>query len=418
MRTVRIAVSQWAPWIQFDGKNSLDSVRGALIELYKGMKQSRVFDYELQMISAYGMLGPDKKWTGMVGSALRNETDIVGPFLVEEDRGSAVRFLDPVDFSQLAIATGLTPASQYPFVIFRAFSPEVWLLFLSAIIFAALAVLLIHSLLPYSCEKGKFQSFLRYLWLFMMSLFGKDFGAKRSWYLRHIWNNRSFRFIQSVWLMTCIIFVNTYQGNIISNFTSNTLKPKYESLEDVMEDTQVKIATYANSFPFLCLKKLNGTPLRPLWLRVSEYEVSDTIQLLDSVEEGKAVLVAEIGLTKSYIGERFKQTGKCGIRSVPLASFCSSYIALGFRKELPATFIENFNVGILKFNEGGLSQRHKTESLLFYDICTQGRSSTTHPLGLIDLIGAFLLLVAGLVISIFCMILEIAVNRKLLRKQA
>ncbi|GBO17494.1 hypothetical protein AVEN_237686-1, partial [Araneus ventricosus] len=63
----------WAPWIQFDANNSLDSGRGALIELYKGMKQSRLFDYELKMIRAYGVLGPDQKWTGMVGSALRNK---------------------------------------------------------------------------------------------------------------------------------------------------------------------------------------------------------------------------------------------------------------------------------------------------------------------------------------------------------
>ncbi|GBM57703.1 hypothetical protein AVEN_47558-1, partial [Araneus ventricosus] len=47
---------------------------------------------------------------------------------------------------------------------------------------------------------------------------------------------------------------------------------------------------------------------------------------------------------------------------------------------------------ILRFNEGGLSMRHKTKSVLFYDICTQGRTSTTHPLALTDLTGAFVVL--------------------------
>ncbi|KAF8797149.1 putative glutamate receptor like protein [Argiope bruennichi] len=272
MRTVRIAVSQWAPWIQFDANYSLDSAKGVLIELYSGMKQTKIFDYELQMIKAYGVLGPDKKWTGMVGSALRNETDILGPFLIDEGRGSAVQFLSSLDFSELAMATGLTSAGQNPFVVFRVFSAEVWLLFLSAIIFATTVVFLIQSLLPYPCEKGKIQSFLRYFWLFTMSLFGKDFGAKRSWYLRHIWNSRSFRFIQSVWLMTCIIFVNTYQGNITSNFASNKFKPRYETLEDVMSDSTVEIKTYANSFPLMCLSKLNNTSLRPIWLRVKRSE--------------------------------------------------------------------------------------------------------------------------------------------------
>ncbi|XP_055947107.1 uncharacterized protein LOC129980750 [Argiope bruennichi] len=126
MKTVRIGVSQWVPWIKFDANKSLESAEGVLVEFYKGMKHAKVFDYQLQVESVYGILGPDKKWTGMIGAMLRNETDIVGPFFMDERRGSVVQFVSPLDFSQLVLVTGLTHASNYPFLIFKVFSIEVY----------------------------------------------------------------------------------------------------------------------------------------------------------------------------------------------------------------------------------------------------------------------------------------------------
>ncbi|GFR07741.1 lig_chan-Glu_bd domain-containing protein, partial [Trichonephila clavata] len=262
MQKVRIAVSEWVPWVQFDKNKSLATAQGVLVELYEGMKLAKIFDYELQMATAYGVLGSDKKWTGMIGSMVRNETDIGGPFFIDENRGKAVRFVSPLDFSQLVLATGLVPANKHPFLIFQVFSVNVWLSFFSSIVIAAVATGLIYSISPFSDKKKKTEAFLRYLWLFLTSLIGKDFddnalivdfGAKDSWHLKHIWNTPSFRFVQGVWLVTCLVFINSYQGSIISTYAAFKMKPKYESLEDLMKDKTVEIGTYANSFPYLCM---------------------------------------------------------------------------------------------------------------------------------------------------------------------
>ncbi|KAF8797148.1 Glutamate receptor 1 like protein [Argiope bruennichi] len=383
------------------------------------MKHAKVFDYQLQVESLYGILGPDKKWTGMIGAMLRNETDIVGPFFMDERRGSVVQFVSPLDFSQLVLVTGLTHASNYPFLIFKVFSIELWLAFLMAVFIVAGATSLIYFILPFPFKKTKMEACLRYLWLFLMSLIGKDFGAKGSWYLKYILNSRSFRFIQGVWLLSVLIFVNTYQGSIISSFAANKLKPKYETLEEVINDNNVAVGTYPNSFPYLCLSKLANTTLEPIWLRAQEnlvYEVSHTPEWMDRVEKGKMVIVAELGHTKYLIGKRFERTGLCGIRVVPLR-LCASYLALGARKDLSRSFINKFNYEILRFNEGGLSKRHKTKSVLFYDICTQGRTSTTHPLSLADLTGAFTILIVGLSTASVCAVIELLMNNRIQKRQ-
>ncbi|GFU13633.1 lig_chan-Glu_bd domain-containing protein [Nephila pilipes] len=409
MQKIRIAVSEWVPWIKFGENKSFATAQGVLVELYKGLKQANFLDYELQMATAYGVLGPDKKWTGMVGSMVRNETDIGGPFFVDANRAQAVKFVSPLDFSQLVMATGLVPANKHPFLIFKIFSMNVWLSFMSSIIFVAGITSLIYIILPFSHKKKKTEALIRYMWLFLTSLIGKDFGTKNRWFLQPIWNTPSLRFVLSVWLMTCLVFVNSYQGSIISTYAAFKLKPKYENLDDLMKDKSLVIGTYANSFPYLCLKRLINTTFEPVFLRAQEnllYVGKGLPPWMDPVEQGSTVVVGETGHTKYLIGERFKLTGKCGIRVIPL-DFCAAYIALGSRKELSSTFINKFNIGIQRFNEGGISTRQKTESILFYEICTQTDSSTAHPLNLTDLIGAFAVLGIGLALSIIYFVLEL-----------
>ncbi|GFU13635.1 uncharacterized protein NPIL_429151 [Nephila pilipes] len=346
------------------------------------------------MATAYGVLGSDEKWTGMIGSMAQNETDIGGPFFLDENRGKAIQFVSPLGFSQAVLATGLVPTKKLPFHIFRVFSMNVWLSFMSSIIITAGATGLMYSISPFSDKKKRIEALIRYMWLFLTSLIGKDLGTKSRWFLQPIWNTHSLRFVLSVWLMTCLVFVNSYQGSIISTYAAFKLKPKYESLNDLMKDTSLEIGTYANSFPYLCLSRLTNTTFEPVFLRAKEnmlYLGKGTPPWMDQVEQGAAVIVGEAGHTKYFVGERFKLTGKCGIRVIPL-DFCASYVALGSRNELSKVFINNFNIGIQRFNEGGISTRQKTESVLFYDICTQTDTSSIHPLDLADLMGAFTIL--------------------------
>ncbi|GIY13530.1 uncharacterized protein CDAR_68411 [Caerostris darwini] len=370
--------------------------------------------YELQLASAYGVLGQDKKWTGMVGSLLKNETDVGGPYFVEENRGKVIRFVSPLDFSQLVLVTGLIPENTDPFMIFRVFSITVWLTLLSFVFIVAGTACLVYSVWPSSERKRKVAAYFRYLWMFQTSLLGKEFGSNSRWFLRHIRSTPSFRFIQSVWLMTCLVFLNTYQGSIISSYAASKMKPKYENLNDIMQDTRVEVATYANSFPYLCLAKLVNTTFEPIFLRAREnllYVVPGTPEWMEPVEEGRTVIVAETGYTKYLIGQRFKNTGKCGIRVIPL-DLCSSYIALATRKELSRNLLNDFDVGIQKFNEGGISKLQKAKSVLFYDICTQSSISTTHALDLAELQGAFTVLGVGLFLSGVNLVLEIVINWK------
>ncbi|GFV48385.1 lig_chan-Glu_bd domain-containing protein [Trichonephila clavipes] len=413
MENYRIAIAPWNPWIVLEKENK-SAAHGVVLELYEEMKKAKVFDSTFQFGAQYGgFIGPDGKWNGMIGAMLRNETDIAGPVFMNAARARVVDFAFPLDFSDLVIISGLTPANKNPYLIFGIFSLTVWLLILLAICICAGITYLIYVLLPSPEEKKKLDALFRYLWSFHISLIGKEFGSKDKWYLRHIWTSSSFKLLQSLWFLTCLVFLYVYQGIIVSTYAADRLKPQIEKLEDFLENPDVIIGTYENSYPVLCLEKLANTKLESVLERIKKNLIKmDTgIPLwLDDVEAGKSAYIADTLYSKFMIGERFRLTGKCNIR-VATFDLCSGYIALVTRRGLHKKYMRKLDEGILRSNEGRLAKRHILESVLYYEICSQNMDVVRNPLDLEDLLGAFTILGAGLGISVVYFIMELAMYR-------
>ncbi|KAG8182023.1 hypothetical protein JTE90_013954 [Oedothorax gibbosus] len=414
MQKLRISVIPWNPWVMFPQGN-ISNARGVIIDIYQALKNSEVFNYELQHAESYGSLGKDNKWTGMIRQMIDNETDLSGPFFLDEAKAKVVDYNAPLFFTQLVIVTNLVPSNKDPFLVFGIFSVHVWLMLLFSAIVASGVALLIYSYLPYRNKRNKIDVFLQYMWIFNTSLIGNGFGSNGRWYLRPVWSSTSFRTVETVWFITCLVFVYTFQGSIISTYTSGKMKPRHESLEDMLQDTRTEIGSFGNSHPAICLSKLVQTRFEPIWTRAQKnlLGVKDLVGRpvwLESIESGKKVFVAESIYTRYLIGEMFKDTGRCGIRVIPL-DICSTYLALVSRKNISRRMKSQIDQGVLRFNEAGLSKRHTSQSLLFYDICTAASTSPIKSLDLTDLLGAFIVLCAGLLLSVMYFFLELVLKR-------
>ncbi|GBN39819.1 hypothetical protein AVEN_26065-1, partial [Araneus ventricosus] len=64
-------------------------------------------------------------WTGMIGSMVNNESDISGPYYIDEARAGAVEFSAPVAYSPLTLISGLVSSNKDPFLILALFSTPV-----------------------------------------------------------------------------------------------------------------------------------------------------------------------------------------------------------------------------------------------------------------------------------------------------
>ncbi|GBM89729.1 hypothetical protein AVEN_216839-1 [Araneus ventricosus] len=169
---------RFAPWIPFVdpilGEDNKFHLGGVAKDVYEGMKIFMDFNYHAvsQSDNIYGAK-VNGTWNGMIGSMVKNETDISGPYFIDEDRSLAVEFSDPVAFSQLTIVSGLISSNRDPFLILAVFSMPVWIaLFVTTLAVSAVACL-IYQLLPAREKREKMETYSKYLWAFHTGLIGK-----------------------------------------------------------------------------------------------------------------------------------------------------------------------------------------------------------------------------------------------------
>ncbi|XP_042899323.1 glutamate receptor U1-like [Parasteatoda tepidariorum] len=415
MRKYRIRYMAWNPYVIIETIGNETKFRGLTAELYEAMKRIMNFNYEaiLQPDRSFGGKTPDgEHWTGMIGDTIANETDLSGPYFIDEETYIAMKYAKPLGFSQLAIASGVISTSSNSFLVFQIITREVWLLLIVALVCVASTASIIFFLRQTISNMSWLKVLATYAELLTASLLGQNLGKKTRWYLRYVESLTSFRILETAWfLQMVLILMSTYKGIIISTFTTDKVIPRISTLEELMKDQSMEVKAFKGFWTEACFTSKYNKMYKSIAHRMVGHlvpHVADFSKLpawIDSIEEGKVVFIEENVLMRNIIGERFKQTGKCLIRATPI-DFGSAYIALAFNKDFPDDVKNKFDENILWFVEGGLPFRSFITSTLYYDICTKTMSSTKRALTLESLTGAFIVYGIGISISSFVFILE------------
>ncbi|KAG8199659.1 hypothetical protein JTE90_022112 [Oedothorax gibbosus] len=176
---------------------------------------------------------------------------------------------------------------------------------------------------------------------------------------------------------------------------------------------------HTNKHPFLIFgifswKTLIGTRYESIYHKVEKNlyrNINETTpEWMDRVENGRLVFIGPLSQMKNNIGNRFLATGKCGLRVTGM-HWGSSYIALIFGKHFRDTSIlRQFNQFLQRFNEGNIAHLEISHSDLYYDICTATSTAVSKALKLSDLLGAFIVFVSGMIISICVLVIELIVK--------
>ncbi|XP_055947099.1 probable glutamate receptor [Argiope bruennichi] len=265
---------RYAPWVPFVdpvlGKDNKFHLGGYAKDAYDGMKMFMDFDYhaEIQPDNVYGAK-VNGTWSGMIGSIVANESDISGPFFIDEDRSLAVEFSVPLAFSQMTIVSGMVSSNRNPFMILAVYSIPVWIILFVTTLAISAAASLIYKTLPAPEKRAVPEIYSKYLWAFQTGLIGKGFGENKRWFLKHVWSSPSFRLLQCLWFIAvCVIFMYTYQGAVISAFAADKLKPRISTIEELLEDKKMGISTVNNAYPMALFKRLANTSYESIWFRM------------------------------------------------------------------------------------------------------------------------------------------------------
>lgn len=127
--------------------NDLDNYSGVAIEVVRRL--ANVFKFNVivtrTMDNQFGVQGMDGRWTGLVGSLVRNESDMgVTALSITASRGEFVDFTRAYYVETASILLRTPDEVQNFFVVFEPFSTAVWLL-LIAFIFMLIFLLIIMT---------------------------------------------------------------------------------------------------------------------------------------------------------------------------------------------------------------------------------------------------------------------------------
>ncbi|KAG8182027.1 hypothetical protein JTE90_013958 [Oedothorax gibbosus] len=417
MTKYRIRYASWNPYSIVKRSKGKTELLGIAKQIYEGMAAVKGLEYEatMQPGNAFGEIFKNGTWIGMIGATIDNETDIAGPFYVTEERSRFIEYSVPLGFNKLGIVSGLTHTNKGPFVIFGIFSIPVWIALLASLLFVPLAACIVHVDLHSIKKRSKYEIFVKYFWAFQASLLGQGFGSCNTPFLKSVHKSFGLKTLQSIWfIVACFIIMNIYKSSITSSFAASKLVTRIETMDQLLNDTEIEVGTYSNSYTISFVNNLVETPYESIYHRVQRNLYpninASTPEWMDAVENGKLVFIAPLSQLKNHVGERFLETGKCGLRVTEM-HLGSSSIALIFAKHYRnSKLLREFNSFILRFNEGNIAHREFLHSDLYYDICSAARSTVTKPLELSDLFGSFIIFGVGMMASIVTFIMELIVK--------
>ncbi|KAG8175285.1 hypothetical protein JTE90_006645 [Oedothorax gibbosus] len=403
MKKLRVRYSYAPPFCTH--KLGTDSGFGGIMEdMLEGMKIFiNNFDYA-------ATLQPDKAF---------GETDITGPFKMNEERSKVVQFSEPFVDLYLGIMSGVVETQKNPLIIFQIFTVQIWVAILSSILFMASAATAVYFVLPTYETRSLPTVFFKYLWSFQICLLNKNFGCSYRWFMRHACDSTSFRMLLLTWFLPCLVLAYSYQGGILSAFASNKLQPKIASLDDLLNDESIEIIAWANTATEKSYGNLQNTRYGPIWERMKGSLVNRASPgtfppWMERVHKGQAIVTAFSYDLKRLVGDWYKKRDECGLADLAVSNIGlgNSYVALALRKEFINTnFLKQFNRGIRLFNEGGLAHFSLLRANRNYEKYTLGNTSVTKPLNLTDLMGAFVVLGTGLAAASVLFVIEMLYSR-------
>lgn len=229
---------------------------------------------------SWGIGLPNGSWTGLIGYVSSKQGASVGitEFIMSEQRRSVVDFSDM--FSSGAYVIVMKKPSLSSVTFFKPFRQNVWLSLSVMFIILILLSSLMYSVSS-TISNVKRTSISEWSFLVLCTLFGQGMSNKSSFY-----PNRSLKIIMISWWATLFFIVSGYNSNLRAMFSTNRSPVRPESLQDVLQDSRIKILTPFGSYiEEVITNSSNDSLYHQLWLQTQKYPENIYYALTQSMLE-------------------------------------------------------------------------------------------------------------------------------------
>ncbi|XP_062567755.1 glutamate receptor ionotropic, kainate glr-3-like [Saccostrea cucullata] len=402
-RHMLVTTKWWPPFterIQENGKTT--DYFGFCMDLLQEMGKSLNFTYTVTepVDDEFGRILDNESWSGMIGQLERREVDLmVATTSVRQDREEVMDFTLPFyyDTSTLLMKKP-DPDEKKLLILAKPLRWEVMLCTGVVLVVCGLFLCMTENISPFYIihgNKGK-QDFQHSFWYM--------FGALLTQGGESVPKSPSGRTLISAFWLFSIVLVGTYSGNLIAFLTVPLDKPPFNSLDEMIVQSEYKWGTIGGTFFVTWFNTSTVETLQAVWAGIKRFNETDP----EVLSPDPNVHIAKMYREKYvYFGDKvymdIRKSNRCALMTAE-EEIPNNYYAVGLPNN--SLYTKIFSDQIISLQEGGIMQTFKVKHWPKSIFCFAPSGLQSRPISLIDLQAAFYLTGIGIAMGFLVLKLE------------
>ncbi|XP_064208691.1 glutamate receptor ionotropic, kainate 1 isoform X4 [Anguilla rostrata] len=384
-----------------------DRFEGYCLDLLKELSNILGFAYEVKLVSdgKYGAQNDKGEWNGMVRELIDHIADLaVAPLTITYVREKVIDFSKP--FMTLGISilyrkpNGTNPGV---FSFLNPLSPDIWMYVLLACLGVSCVLFVIARFTPYEwynphpCNpdsdvvENNF-TLLNSFWFGVGALMqqGSELMPKAL----------STRIVGGIWWFFTLIIISSYTANLAAFLTVERMDSPIDSADDLAKQTKIEYGAVRDGSTMTFFKKSKISTYEKMWAFMSSRK--NTALVKNNREGIQRVLTTDYALLMESTSIEYISQRNCNLTQIGGLIDSKGY---GVGTPIGSPYRDKVTIAILQLQEEGKLHMMK-EKWWRGNGCPEEDSKEASALGVENIGGIFIVLAAGLVLSVFVAIGE------------
>ncbi|KAJ8412533.1 hypothetical protein AAFF_G00128690 [Aldrovandia affinis] len=384
-----------------------DRFEGYCLDLLKELSNILGFTYEVKLVTdgKYGAQNDKGEWNGMVRELIDHIADLaVAPLTITYVREKVIDFSKP--FMTLGISilyrkpNGTNPGV---FSFLNPLSPDIWMYVLLACLGVSCVLFVIARFTPYEwynphpCNpdsdvvENNF-TLLNSFWFGVGALMqqGSELMPKAL----------STRIVGGIWWFFTLIIISSYTANLAAFLTVERMDSPIDSADDLAKQTKIEYGAVRDGSTMTFFKKSKISTYEKMWAFMSSRK--NTALVKNNREGIQRVLTTDYALLMESTSIEYISQRNCNLTQIGGLIDSKGY---GVGTPIGSPYRDKVTIAILQLQEEGKLHMMK-EKWWRGNGCPEEDSKEASALGVENIGGIFIVLAAGLVLSVFVAIGE------------
>ncbi|KAF4082060.1 hypothetical protein AMELA_G00147350 [Ameiurus melas] len=410
-RTLIVTTILENPYVMYKKSDKVlygnDRFEGYCLDLLKELSNILGFSYEVKLVSdgKYGAQNDKGEWNGMVRELIDHTADLaVAPLTITYVREKVIDFSKP--FMTLGISilyrkpNGTNPGV---FSFLNPLTPDIWMYVLLACLGVSCVLFIIARFTPYEwynphpCNpssdvmENNF-TLLNSLWFGIAALMrqGSDQMPKAL----------STRIVGGIWWFFTLIIISSYTANLAAFLTVERMDAPIDSADDLAKQTRIEYGAVRDGSTMTFFKKSKISTYEKMWAFMSSRK--NTALVKNNKEGITRVLTTDYALLMESTSIEYISQRNCNLTQVGGLIDSKGY---GVGTPIGSPYRDKVTIAILQLQEEGKLHMMK-EKWWRGNGCPEENNKEANALGVENIGGIFIVLAAGLVLSVFVAIGE------------